>query len=378
MIKNYISYFILAMILFSGCLSGHHKNTEDQLLAQADSVYQPLYANLFKIQYFKDHKLVEVRHPWESTALPLKTILSDDSLFLAHHPEAIEIPLKKWISVASTQICYANELNVLNSLVGMAEPEYVSNPYVVNGIQNGSIRNIGTAFAPDMELIMSLNPDMMMVSPFKDDYYGILRNAGINVVTNSSYLENSPLGRVEWLVFVAAFFNKEKEAVAKLNDISSRYLQVKAIAQKAKNKPTVFTGKPYQGIWYVPAAESYKAHFFKDAGVQYAFAHCHGNGSLNYDFETVYQAAAKCDYWSLLLNYNGLFSYSVLKEMDPRYSDFDAFKNRNIIYSNTANSMYYEEGLIRPDVILSDMVKLFHPELLKDYSPVFYKKLTKE
>ncbi len=374
--------FILICIAVAGFLMScrHNKSGKNTLaeLVTPDSIYNPVYANRFSIKYFNKYKEIEVLHPWDSTAAPLSIILSSDSLFLKDHPNAIELPIKRWVSVASTQICYANELNVLNTLVGMAEPEYVSNQYVQGGIKSGSIRNIGTAYAPDMEVVLSLNPDMMMVSPFKDDYYGTLREAGIKVVTNSSYLENTPLGRVEWLVYFSAFFDKEKEALEKVDQIAAKYEQVKLEAAKASGRPSVFSGKIFQGIWYAPAAQSYKANFFKDAGVEYVFRDRDGVGSLTYDFETVYEAAGGCDYWSILVNYPSEFSYSALSKEDARYKDFNAYKNKNIIFSNTSTSKYYEEGLLRPDLILSDMVKLFHPDLLQGYEPVFYKKLIKE
>lgn len=375
--KNVFLYFFV-VILITSCLSGNKKSNVQQTSESADSLYIPKYANLFKIKYFNDHKVIEVNHPWDSAAPPLVTLLSDDPQFLRANPSAIKIPVERWVSVASTQISYANKLNVLDRLVGMAEPEYVSNSIVKEGIRNGSIRNVGTAFSPDLELLISLNPDMMMISPFKDDFYEPLRSVGVKLTTNSSYLENTPLGRVEWLVFVSAFFNKEKMGIEVVKDIAQRYNKIKQFAKNAIYKPTVVTGKTYQGIWYVPAAESYNANFLKDASVKYIFSDRHGTGSLSYDFETVYEAAGECDFWSMLVNYNGEYSYTVLSNLDDRYCDFRAFKTKNIIYSNTSHSLFYEKGLLEPDVVLTDLVKLFHPELLVDYKTVYYNRLIKE
>ncbi len=376
MMKNGVLLLLLTIILACNSTNQKKKNVEHE--EKADSIYVPTYANKFKIKYFPDHKEIIVEHPWDSTAPSLITFLSEDEKYLKKNPQAIQLPVKKWVSFASTQISYANKLNVLEQLVGMAEPEYVSNPIVKKGIEDGSIKNIGTAFAPDTEILLALNPDMMMISPFKDDFYDPLRNAGMKIATNCSYLENTPLGRVEWLVYVAAFFNKEKEAIKSLKEIASRYNRVKQLAKKAKEKPTVFTGKTYQGVWYTPAADSYKAIFLKDASVDYIFNDRQGTGSLHLDFETVYEAASKCDFWTILVNYKGNYSYSVLKNEDVRYADFDAFKNRKVIYSNTNYSSLYEKGLLEPDIVLADLIKLFHPDLMLENEFVYYKKLTKE
>lgn len=372
------AFAMMALLALAACQQNPNKSDSTTADAKPNSVYEPAYANRFKIKYFSDHKRIEITHPWDSTAAPLVTLLSKNAEFLKNNPSAIKIPVKKWVSVASTQISYAHKLNVLDELVGMAEPQYVANTKVQEGLVTGKIRNIGIAFAPDTEILLVLNPDMMMISPFKDDFYGPLRSAGIKMTTNSSYLENTPLGRMEWLVYVAAFFNKEDEAIATVNEVAERYNKVKQLAANAKEKPCVMSGQVYQGVWYTPAAQSFNANFLEDAGVRYIFNDRPGTGSLSYDFETVYQAAAHCDYWMMMVNRADTYSYSALKDEDVRYTDFDAFKLRKVVYSNTYNSMLFEKGLLEPDVVLKDLVQLFHPELNIDSEQVYYRKLTKE
>lgn len=371
-------FAVLTLLALIACQQNPNQSNSAVDAAKPNSVYEPGYANRFKIKYYTDHKRIEVTHPWDSAAAPLITLLSNNAEFLKNNPSAIKIPVKKWVSVASTQISYANQLNVLDELVGMAEPQYVSNAKVQEGLKTGKVRNIGTAFAPDTELLMALNPDMMMISPFKDDFYAPLRSAGIKMTTNSSYLENTPLGRTEWLVYVAAFFNKEDEAIATVKEVAERYHKVKQLAAHAKEKPCVMSGQVYQGVWYTPAAQSFNANFLQDAGVRYIFSDRPGTGSLSYDFETVYQAAAHCEYWMLMVNRPDAYSYSALKDEDTRYADFDAFKLRKVVYSNTHNSMLFEKGLLEPDVVLKDLVQIFHPELDIGSQQVYYRKLTKE
>ncbi|MGB1210910.1 MAG: ABC transporter substrate-binding protein, partial [Lacinutrix venerupis] len=48
-------------------------------------------------------------------------------------------------------------------------------------------------------------------------------------------------------------------------------------------------------------------------------------------------------------------------------------------FSNTTGQnggvLYYELGTIRPDLVLKDIIKICHPELLENYEPFFFKKL---
>ncbi len=376
--KGLPAYAVLTLLALIACQQNPNKSNSTKYHAEPNSVYEPAYAHRFKIKYFSDHKRIEVTHPWDSAAAPLITLLPSNAAFLKNNPTAIKIPVKRWISVASTQISYANQLNVLDELVGMAEPQYVSNTKVQQGLSTGKVRNIGTAYAPDTEILLALNPDMMMISPFRDDFYAPLRSAGIKMTTNSSYLENTPLGRMEWLVYVAAFFNKEDEARTTVNEVAQRYNKVKQLAGNAKEKPCVMSGQVYQGVWYTPAAQSFNANFLEDAGVRYIFSDRAGTGSLSYDFETVYQAAAHCEYWMMMVNRSEAYSYTALKDEDVRYTDFDAFKSRQVVYSNTHNSKLFEKGLLEPDVVLKDLVQLFHPELNIGSEQVYYRKLTKE
>ncbi len=370
-------YLLVVAAVLLSCSQGKKGSSIDSQ-QQPDSVFVPKYAKQFCIKYYKNYKVLEVNHPWDSTAPKQQIVLTSSADFQKKHTDAIMVPVKKWVAVSSTQISYASEINgALDALVAMAEPQYVSNEKVVEGLKTGKVKNLGSAFAPDIEVLIDQEPDMMMIAPFKEDFYQPVRDAGIKLATNSSYLENTPLGRAEWLVYVAAFFNKEKDAMASIDSIAKRYLRVKALANSVENKPTMFSGKIYQGVWYVAAAQSYNANFYNDAGADYVFADRDGRGSLSYDFETVYDKASDADYWVLLVNYKGEFSYEALKTEDVRYADFDSFKNKKVVASNTALNRFYEEGLLCPDIVLSDLVKVFHPDLLPEYEPVYYKIVTK-
>ena len=36
---------------------------------------------------------------------------------------------------------------------------------------------------------------------------------------------------------------------------------------------------------------------------------------------------------------------------------------------------YFESGAANPDVVLADLLAIFHPELLPDHVPVYYRRL---
>lgn len=61
---------------------------------------------------------------------------------------------------------------------------------------------------------------------------------------------------------------------------------------------------------------------------------------MTLDFETVYNQGDEADYWRIVNSYPGTFSYEALKEQDPRYADFRAFKEKGIIYCNMKDTPF--------------------------------------
>ena len=65
---------------------------------------------------------------------------------------------------------------------------------------------------------------------------------------------------------------------------------------------------------------------------------------------------------------------------EPRYKAFAAWKAGEL-YTYTAKKgetgglEYFELGYLRPDLILKDLIKILHPQLLPEYQPYFYQKL---
>jgi len=115
----------------------------------------------------------------------------------------------------------------------------------------------------------------------------------------------------------------------------------------------------------------------KQANANYLWQETKGTGSLSLSFETVFEKAKDADFWIT----SGQFA--TLAEMigaNPHYAQFKAFKNKKV-YSfaakkgKTGGILYYELAPNRPDLVIKDIVKILHPELLVGYKPFFFEKL---
>ncbi len=150
---------------------------------------------------------------------------------------------------------------------------------------------------------------------------------------------------------------------------------MRALAEKVEVRPTVLSGELRGGNWYAVGGDSYLARLFHDAGADYFLADDTRAGGVTLDFEQAYSGASEARYWRILNSFDGTFSYDALRREDVRYADFRAWKDRGIVYCNMREVPFYENTPVEPDVVLADFIKVFHPGLVPQHEPAYYKLL---
>lgn len=368
-----VCLLILLSTIFS-CFSGskQEQNNIIKSFGEPDSLYQPVYSKGFRIYYYGQDKVVEIFNPFDVELASDFFLINNSGRENVFGIPEIKAPVENWAAFSSTQVIMAEKLGLMETLKSVAEPEYISNQTVKDKISEGIIKNVGQAFEPDIEILLMSQPQFIFVSPFKDNQYSRLQDAGLITVPDAGYMESVPLGRVEWIVCFGAFFNLEHQAIKIFKEAEKSYNETKLILAEDRQKPTVVSGTLYQDVWFLPAGESYIAALFRDSGASYPYSDTKGTGSLSYDFEKVFFDTQDCDFWMITINFPGNFTYENFKLMDERYAEFKAFKDKRIIYSNTYNSGYYEYGWMEPQTILKDLAKAFHPQLFPEHKPVFF------
>ncbi len=365
---------LLVPLLFACHQTGSNSSGNSNQV-KPDSTFIPKFAKRFKIDYYRGYKLLTITLPFDTINQNQRICIQTDSTFDINTIECknrIFLNNHSWIALSSTQISPATLIGVKDLLLGVAEPQYISDSLIQARITAGTMRNVGMAMIPDKEVIFALNPGLVMVSPFADISYQTINQVGIAVVAHASYLESTPLGRAEWIIAMASLFNREQAAAVNFDSVVSRYQNLKKLVANITYKPTLFTGHLYQGIWNASQGKNYMACFFKDAGANYMYANTQGTGTLNLDFETVFHKNSNSDFWVMLLNIPTDITYASIAELDEHYQLFKAFKNKKIVATNAANSLFFEEGEQMPDVILADFIHAFHPDVLPHYQPRFF------
>jgi iron complex transport system substrate-binding protein len=371
-INKSIFIFLFLFALFS--CQKKEQAVIPQTIAHSDTVF---YAKGFQIETFDGYTLATIRNPWNTKLVLQRYVLVSKTDTLPKDlPEGVLIrtPLTRTVCYGSVQCVFLAELNALPTLVGVCEPQHIHIPYVQENVQNGKITNLGQAANPNLEKIMLIQPEALFTAPIENSGYGQTAKLKIPFIECVDYLENSPLGRAEWIRFLALFFDKREIADSLFKETADRYNELVRLTANVDKRPSVFTETIYSGIWYQPGGNSYIAQLFRDAGADYLWKDDTNTGSIALSFETVLDKAEKADYWLIKDNNAQDMTYHKLVRENPNYALFDAYKKRNIYLCNTGKVPYYEELPIHPEYVLKDMANIFHPDLFPDYQLRYYRK----
>ena len=285
------------------------------------------------------------------------------------------VPVERTLVMTMLQLSNFTALDALDVVRGITGTKNLFNKDIRQRVKDGRMVKIGMEGNFDTELILASDPEVIFISPFKRGGYDAIKETGITLIPHLGYKELHPLGQAEWIKFVALFLGKEAEADSIFAGIESRYesLKNKVESLKLADLPTVFSGEMHGGNWYAVGGQSTLAQLFRDAGADYVVKD-DNTGGVNIEFEQMYSLASNADYWRILNSFPGDFSYEALKASEPRNELFRAFREKKVIYCNMKQTPYYELSPVTPDVLLADLIAIFHPELMPaDYQPTFYR-----
>ena len=367
--------FTFLLALLSSC-GGRSKTAS---VIEAEKAIPLRYAENLSLSATEDYTIARLRNPWDTTRILHTYVLVDKEKSLpADLPEGtlVRTPLSKAVVYSSVHCGLLNQIGALKSIGGVCDLKYIKLQEVQDGCRTGSIADVGNGMNPDIEKIIDLHPDAIMLSPFENSGgYGRVEKLNIPIIECADYMETSALGRAEWMRFYGLLFGKEKEADSLFAEVERKYLTLRDQVKEISPKPTVITELKTGGTWYVPGGNSTMAKVYADAGARYIFADIPQSGSAALAFETVFDKGQHADYWLIKYNQQVDKTYRELKSDYAPYANFDAFRNRKVYGCNTGRIPFYEEVPFHPELLLEDLVKVFHPTVLKDYTPRYFTNL---
>ena len=337
------------------------------------------YAKGFWLEECEGYVVLNIKDPQESshTHYQYALVPRGSTVQTPKDLPVVALPVRSAICMTSLQLSNFIKLGAMDRVVGITSTRFLFNKDMQRQVDEGLTRRIGIEGNFDNEVIMSINPDLMLISPFKRGGYDAVNDIGIPLVPHLGYKEMTPLGQAEWIKFVGLLLGMEDVANREFARIEQRYNSLKAMVGEVERRPVVFSGELRGGVWYAVGGKSFLAQLFHDAGADYFLKDDPRSGGVTLDFETVYNQAESADYWRIANSFAGEYCYEALKAQDERYADFKAFKEKHVVYCNMREKPFYESMPAEPEVVLADMIRVFHPEILPDHEPVYYDILKK-
>ena len=343
------------------------------------------YAKYLDIRDCGDYSVADIINPWDTSRLLHRYVLvPSDTPVPEGLPEGtlIRTPIDHIIVYSSVHASIIDALGGSDRITGVCEPEYMTSDAIRKGIASGTIIDCGNSVSPNIERIADAGGKVIIASPFANSGYGAAGKLGIPIVEAADYMEDLPLGRTEWIRLFGALLGCREKADSLFLEAESEYNEVKDMVARHitecggdSHRPTLLAERKYGASWDVPGGNSYMVRIYRDAGADYIFGHYTSTANVNMSFENVLKEGIDADIWVLKYWNKEPMSYASLQAEYHLYSRFKAFQERRIFGCNTFSSTYYDDIVLHPAWILTDLASVFHPDLLPEHGRRYFKPL---
>lgn len=345
-------------------------------------IYSPRHASGFRILGAdgRESVIIESMEPWQGADSVVTRLFISRGGEPA--PEGFEGRVlvdsaMRIVTMSSTHIAMLDAIGCVDRVVGVSGMDYISNPKIRAAASR--IADVGYEGNVNYEALVALDPDIVLLygtngaSPMESK----LDELGIPYVYIGDYLEEDPVAKAEWLVTIAEIVGRRDAGLNAFNPIPERYEALcRMVADAGLPAPKVMLNSPYGDTWFMASTGSYVARLIRDAGGEYIYKVNSANASLPVDMEQAYMLASSSDIW---INIGKFFSLDEVRKALPRFTDTAPVRNGEVYADNarvnaSGGNDYWESGVVHPDLVLRDFVKMFHPELVDD-DFVYYRKL---
>ncbi len=335
----------------------------------------------FSVEYRRSYKVVTVKEayaggPAERYVLVQCGVPAPRLEGVLAGAQIATVPIASLYSASTTHLPLLVDLQRLDVLTGVSQLKHLAGDEILKRAASGQVREFAPISTIDSELVVSQRPGLLMTGGATSAALAVIRSAGIPVVANNEWLEPTALARAEWLKYMALFLNEERAAQQLYSEMKGRYkgLSGRAMAVPEDRKPTIMTGRGTRGDFVIAGGRSYVAALIKDAGGRYVWADNIAEGSATIDLEAQIRRAGNADIW---INGGGWPSLASMVKDEPRYGEFQAYRTGQVwVYERrltpTGGNDYWTRAVSHPDLVLADLIKIFHPSLVPQHEFQWY------
>lgn len=355
----------ILLVVLTACLTvccGIKNGGNNDLFTTLD--YTPKEATGFAIYTDTEgNKLLSVTRPWQGESPEVQTlaIFASEEAARGYRGQAIVGPAKRVVCMSTSYVAMLDALGLTETIVGVSGKQYVMNERVRS---NPDVRDVGYDSSLDYEAMLLLDADLVIlygVSAENSAVTSKLRELGIPYIYLGDYTEQSPLGKAEWVVAIAEIMGCRERGEELFASIVERYEAVKESIVPTDNPRRVMFNLPYQDVWYMPSDDSYMVRLVEDAGGEYIYKGKNPtSGSKGISLEEAIALVSEADVW---MNVGQCLSLDEVRAAAPLFAQMDVVL-RGEVYNNNrrrgegGGSDFWESAIVRPDVVLRDLVTI--------------------
>lgn len=278
------------------------------------------------------------------------------------------VPIQRAALLSTTHLPFAEQLVGLEGVIAAALPATPSTR-ITRRVAEGRLMPLAPGESGRREQRVAYAADAVFDHPFGHAAGARHEPEWIPVC---EYLEEHPLGRAEWLRFFGAFFDEHQRADSLFRAIAERYINTRSYVAGVARRPSVFFGSAWQGTWSVPPGNSLMGTLLADAGADHLHAGTTASGNIDLHVEQVLHAASIADHWGMVVDVPGPERIDRLPGMDGRLLAMPALAPGRVFIVNTRSTDFFGQAILEPDVLLMDLVGVFHPDQVPAHRPRYF------
>ncbi|MGN1211802.1 MAG: ABC transporter substrate-binding protein, partial [Candidatus Cryptobacteroides sp.] len=346
------------------CSSGNEAPVFEKML------YRPSYAGGFSILCSDSlsSTILRVRSAWQgadSSALDLFISRDGELPPEGFKGRVVKAPVRKLAVMSTSHIAFLDCIGRADCIVAVSGLNLVNSPAIIG--RRNEIAEIGYDSNADYEALVSSGVSLVLLygvtsgSPMEEK----LSALGIPYIYIGEYVETSPLGKAEWMVALGEILDCREEAFEAFCKVADNYNALSFLVADVEERPIVMLNAPYCDAWFLPSSKSVTAAFISDAGGSYPFSSGDSNRSVPVDFEQAFINVCNADFW---LDATGFDSVESILDASPEFNAASCVRERRVFnpdarVNDAGGNDFWESGAARPDLVLSDLISILHPEI---------------
>lgn len=284
----------------------------------------------------------------------------------------IETPVRR---LASNSVASALRLRVLGHEDRIAAmPENVFDSTLATRVAGGDVHTISGHGAPGLEPLLVEGVDALVLFTSSLEHAGTVESArelGLGGLPLLSWAEPTYLGQAEWIKHHALLVEAEAEAEAFFDDVERRYHAAERRAEDLPGVRVLWATPTERGRWWVEAG-NWQDEVLRAAGGINVFTAQEDESSIVLAVEQIVAAGEGVEVWITNdVAPSRLSGLAPLTDIAAWDSGRTWHVHRRSIESRNAFD-WNETPLLRPDLVLEDLIAVLHPETSTNFEPRFF------